>query len=44
MIIACGSAFGYSFPPMIIFPQVYVSEALKANALPGSLIEAQKKD
>jgi len=28
---------------MIIFPRVRVSEALKANTLPGSYLTAQKK-
>ena len=43
-IIACGSASGYSLPPMIIFPRVHVSEALKTNAPPGSIIAGQKKE
>ena len=42
-VIACGSASGFVLPPMIIFPRVRVSEALKANAPPGSYLAAQKK-
>ena len=42
-VIACGSAAGYGLPPMIIFPRVHVSEALKVNAPPGSIIAAQNK-
>ena len=42
-IVACGSASGYILPPMIIFPRVRVSEALKVSAPPGSMIAAQKK-
>lgn len=42
-IVACGSASGYILPPMIVFPRVRVSEALKVSAPPGSMIAAQKK-
>ena len=42
-IVACGSASGYILPPMIIFPRVRVSEALKVSAPLGSMIAAQKK-
>ena len=42
-LIAYGSASGFVLPPMIIFPRVRVSEALKANTLPGSYLTAQKK-
>ena len=42
-IVACGSASGYILPPMIVFPRVRVSEALKGSAPPGSMIAAQKK-
>ena len=41
-VIPCGSASGYCLPPMIIFPRVRISEALKISAPPGSLIAAQK--
>ena len=42
-VVACGSASGYILPPMIVFPRVRVSEALKASAPPGSIVAAQKK-
>ena len=42
-IVACGSASGYILPPIIVFPRVRVSEALKASAPPGSIVAAQKK-
>ena len=42
-VIACGSASGYSLPPMIILPGVCISESLKKNAPPGSILAAQKE-
>ena len=41
-VMACGSASGFVLPPMIIFPQVRLSEGLKANAPPGSYLAALK--
>ena len=42
-VIACGFAAGYGLPLMIIFPRVCISESLRSNDPPGSILAAQER-
>ena len=41
-VITCVSASGYAIPPMMIYPRVRMSDALKAGAVPGTLFGCSK--
>jgi len=42
-LLVCGSASGYAYPPLMIFPRVRINDNLKIGATPGTIFEASPK-